>query len=103
MKVLGTAMRPRASYGEDEVFIVEISLLEIQKIANKAGYRDWSSDDTKKLLRPGMEYPIDEGYDFRGEIVDAVKKMTEAHTRFAASATTMARFAGLIQQQEPQA
>ncbi len=102
MKVL--ASRSDRGYGsEPDTFIVEISLYEIQKVANKAGYREWATDDTKKLLSPGMEYDIAAGYDFRGAIVKAANDMTKAHESFAAATTTMTNFTRLIETQEKSA
>ena len=103
MKILASRS-DRAYSSEPDTFIVEISLAEIQKVANKAGYRDWTSDDTKKLLAPGRDYEIAAGYDFRGEIVSATRAMTEGFAKFAAAAETMTRFASLVHQldHEPQ-
>lgn len=102
MKILGS--RTSRAYGnEPDTFIVEISLLEIQKVANKAGYQRWTGECTKKLLAPGSEYDIAAGHDFRGEIVEAAKAMATGHEKFAAATETMTRFVGLIQQQEPTA
>ena len=77
-------------YGREQVFIVEITMDEIAKVANKSAYRD--SDSLRKMLQPGMDYPISEGYDFKQEIGVAVSHMTEAHKKFAAATTTMTRF-----------
>lgn len=103
MKIL--ASRTDRPYGGNtpDTFIVEISLAEIQKVANKAGYSDWKDDDTKKLLKAGAEYDIAAGYDFRGDIVAATRAMSEGHAKFAAATETMTRFVGLIQSQETQA
>ncbi|CAA2366798.1 hypothetical protein [Xanthomonas phage Olaya] len=89
MKVLGVANR-RVNYRDEEVFIVEITLDEIAKVANKSAYRD--GKELAKLLQPGMDYPIAEGYNFRQEIVSACTAMTEAHKKFAVATTTMTGF-----------
>jgi hypothetical protein len=100
MKII--ASRTDRAYGsEPDTFIVEISLLEIQKVANKAGYQSWRDEDTKKLLAPGKEYDIAAGYDFRSEIVQATKAMASGFEMFTKAAGTMHRFVNLIQQQEP--
>lgn len=97
MKVLGTAERQRTQgYGKEQVFIVEITMDEIAKVANKSAYRD--GDSLSKMLQPGMDYPISEGYDFKQEIVVAVSHMTEAHKKFAAATTTMTRFVRTLPQ-----
>lgn len=90
MKILGVN---KIAY-KDPTYIVEITLDEIKKVANKSAYRE--GDGIEKLLEPGSDYPIAEGYDFRKEIVDALNRMTEAHKAFAAASVTMARFAALI-------
>lgn len=98
MKIL--ASRADGPYSSTpDTFIVEISLDEIKKVANKAGYRDWSDENTKKLLAPGNDYPIAEGYDFRRDIVNATQKMGDAYSEFAKAAPTMHRFVALIGQQ----
>lgn len=99
MKIL--ASRSDRGYSSSpDTFIVEISLAEIQKVAGKAGYRDWSDDDTRKLLAPGNDYPIAEGHDFLRDIVAATDKMRSAYAEFAKAVPTMHRFVALIGQQQ---
>ena len=102
MKILGSSVA--RSYGSTpDTFIVEISLEEIQKVANKAGYSAWKDEDTKKLLSPGMEYDIAAGFDYSQKILEATRAMTAAHEKFAAAAETMTRFVGFIQPKESNA
>lgn len=99
MKIIAT--RTDRQYGSTpDTFIVEISLAEIQKVAQKAGYKEWGDDDTRKLLAPGCEYDIAAGYDFRADILNATSAMSEGLKKFGAATNTMQRFVGLIQQQE---
>lgn len=93
MKILGHNGR---DYTAPDTFICEISLDEIRKVTNKASYKDWSNDEVKKLLAVGVDYPISEGYDFRGEITAAVRAMTSAYESFSKASQTMAQFAALM-------
>ena len=95
MKVLGIASE---GYNK-KVFICEVSSSEIAKIADKAGYRDTNPADS---LKPGDEYPIDQGYDFRAEIVAATKDMERAYASFQKAAGTMTRFAVMVSEAEAQ-
>lgn len=102
MKIIAT--RTDSQYGNlPDTFIVEISIAEIQKVANKAGYKQWFDEDTKKLLAPGCEYDIAAGYDFRADIVSATNAMADGLKKFGIATNTMQRFVGLIQQQEQSA
>lgn len=91
MKVLGITETDGGYYTKKRAYIVQITHDELAKVADKAGYRD----DFKEL-KPGDDYPIDEGHDFRREITEAVKHMQAAHEKFGAAASTMTRFASLI-------
>lgn len=94
MKILGISEIPSPSgYGTQEAYIVQITRTELMKVANKASYRD---DDAFPRLKAGQEYQIAEGYDFRGEIVQACKAMVEAHEKFAQATQTMTRFVRLL-------
>lgn len=106
MKILGSAERKvgESYYNKETFFIVEISFGEIRRVSNKSGYR--SEDDDKKLmaqLQPGMDFPIDEGHDFRKDIVEAVDAMRKAHEKCAPVATAMAAFANLIHTKDTEA
>ncbi len=90
MKVLGIT-EVGAQYSKERAYIVQITHTELRKVADKAAYHDKFEE-----LKPGEEYPIGEGHDFRKEIVDAVRQMKDAHEKFASAAATMARFASLI-------
>jgi len=91
MNVLGlTEVSSASGYSKDRAYIVQITHDEICKIANKSAYHK-----EIKELHVGQEYPIADGYDFRREIIDAVKQMQVAHEKFAAAAATMTRFAKL--------
>jgi hypothetical protein len=90
MKVLGITEGGEGYYKE-RAYIVQITHDEICKVANKSAYHKEIKD-----LQLGEEYPIADGYDFRKEIVEAVRQMQSAHERFAAAAATMTRFAKLV-------
>lgn len=48
-----------------------------------------------------MDYPITEGYDFRGEIATAVRDMTKAYASFQQASQTMVKFVSLMAEQAP--
>lgn len=62
MKILGVSDGP---YPKGKTYICEISTTELRKVMDKAGYRD---DESLDKLKPGTDFPIDEGYDFRAAI-----------------------------------
>ena len=102
MKIIAT--RNDSGYGhEPDTFIVEISIHEIKKIADKSGYQQWPGDETKKLLAPGATYDISAGYDFRNDILTATSAMKAGHEKFMLASKTMAAFVSLTQPKEPQA
>jgi hypothetical protein len=95
MRILG--VKP-ARYGSDaEAYIVDVSVEELRKVANKAGFRD---DETLAKLKVGDEYPLGEGHDFRRDIVNAAQRMETAYTDFVKAVPTMQRFVGLVAQQQ---
>lgn len=93
MKILGVN---EGGYGREKTYIVEISVAELRKVANKAGYRD--GNEIEKL-EAGQEHPIAEGYDFLRDIVNAAARMESAYADFVKAVPTMQRFVGLIAQQ----
>lgn len=93
MRILGVN---EGGYQHEKTYIVEVSVSELRKVANKAGYRD--GDELEKL-KPGQEYPLGEGYDFRADIVRATQQMQAAYEDFHKAVPTMTRFAGLVGQQ----
>ncbi len=94
MKILGTN---EGRYASDRTYIAEITVGELAKVANKAGFRD---DEELQKLKPGQEYPLGEGYDFRRDIVQAAARMEAAYTEFVKAVPTMQRFVGLVAQQK---
>lgn len=97
MRILGVS---EGGYPLGKTYIVEVSVDELKKVANKAGYRQ--GDELEKL-KPGQDYPLAEGYDFRADIVRATEQMQAAYKAFSKAVPAMTRFAGLIAQQEPAA
>jgi|SRR5690606_833263 len=95
MKILG--VNKSSSYTTPTAYIVEISVEELAKVANKAGYRESGQFAD---LKPGTEYPIAEGYDFLRDIIAATQKMESAYNEFVKAAPTMHRFVALISQQQ---
>lgn len=83
MKIIG-------SQGGD-VFIATVTRTEIEKLHDKY-YAKPSLPDTKV----GDEYDLSAGYDFRGEIKQACKDMTEAVKRFQCAQKAMTRFAAMV-------
>lgn len=94
MKILG--VNKSSNYTTPTAYIVEISVEELAKVANKAGYRESGQFAD---LKPGTEYPIAEGYDFRRDIINAAEQMERAYAAFVKAVPTMQRFVALINQQ----
>ena len=95
MKVIGTT---EVSEGDRKqpAYVAIITHDELRKVANKASY----GDKEKIVVKVGDEYPIAEGYDFRGELLQAIKAMQDAYAKFAAVAPVAAQFAGIAIQKE---
>lgn len=93
MRILGVN---EGSYRSERTYIVEISVDELKKVANKAGYRE--GEEIEKL-KAGEEYPIAEGYDFRRDIINAAEQMERAYAAFVKAVPTMQKFVALINQQ----
>lgn len=94
MRVLGITEEPD-SYGTRPAYVVQVTEDELKKVANKAGYRD-----EFPKLKPGQDYPLAEGYDFRAEIVEATRRMQGAYEQFVKASQTMTRFAAMVAEQE---
>lgn len=73
------------------VFIATVTRSEIEKLHDKY-YANPSLPETKV----GIEYDLSAGYDFRGEIKQACKEMTDAMTRFKRAQEAMTRFASMV-------
>ena len=95
MKVIGTT-EVGESYHKQQAYVAIITHSELQKVADKARY----NDSEKIVVKVGDDYPIAEGHDFRGELLQAIKAMQEAYTKFAAVAPVAAQFAGIATQKE---
>lgn len=87
MKVLGTNKE-----SSDTVYIVEIKHSEICKVFNKS---HWDSNSRLSELKINQEFNISDGYDFRGEILSAIKSMDNSYSLFASASKSMQMFAGL--------
>lgn len=92
MKILGIS-EVKNGHSSEVAYIVEITRNEICKVANKATYRE---KDGIPYFKVGDTYPIDEGYNFREEIITATNAMIEAHAKFAKASQTMAHFVRLL-------
>lgn len=89
MKIIGTT-EIGDGYAKQQAYVAIISHAEMQRVADKARH-----DAEKIVVKVGDDYPIAEGYDFRSELLQAIKAMQEAYTKFAKVAPVAARFAGL--------
>ena len=78
-------------YSKQKAYVAIVTHHELQKVADKAGYNDKLSD-----LKVGQDHPLSEGYDFRNQLTDAIKKMEEAYKAFAKIAPIAAQFAGIV-------
>lgn len=96
MKVLGIT-ETGSGYNKARAYIVQITHDEICAVANKSAYRKEIAE-----LKIGDDYPISEGFDFRREIVEAMKAIQSAHEKFAHATATMTRFAALAIPREEQ-
>lgn len=94
MKVLGTTTVGEG-YATKPAYIVVVTEYELQLVANKAGYRE----EIPKL-KPGDDYPLAEGYNFRADIRKAVDDMTTAYSSFQKASQTMTSFAALISERD---
>lgn len=94
MKIIGLT-EVGEGYDRRKAYIAIIEHDELAKVANKARYGEKVAE-----LKVGDEYPIAEGYDFRNELLGAIKAMQEAYAKFAKVAPTAARFAGLVLAEE---
>lgn len=94
MKIIGLT-EAGEGYGKRKAYIAIIEHAELNKVANKARHGEQVAE-----LKVGDEYPIAEGYDFRNELLSAIKAMQEAYAKFAKVAPTAAQFAGLVLTEE---
>ena len=98
MKIIGTT-KVGEGYGAQDAFIAIITVAELQKVADKASYND------KSFVAPkvGDDYDISAGHNFRRELSDAIKAMSEAYTKFSRVAPLAAQFAGVVAAKESDA
>ena len=96
MKIIGTT-EVGEGYSKAKAYVAIITHAELQRVADKAGY---GAQEIKVAV--GDDYPIAEGHDFRAELMQAIKAMQEAYTKFAKVAPVAARFAGLTISSEEQ-
>lgn len=89
MKIIGTT-EVGEGYGKSQAYVAIITHAELQRVADKTRH-----DSEKIVVKVGDDYPIAEGHDFRSELMQAIKAMQEAYTKFAKVAPVAARFAGL--------
>lgn len=73
------------------VFIATVTRCEIEKLHDK-----YYSKPSMPETNIGDEYDLSAGYDFRGEIKQACKDMTEAVARFKRAQDAMTRFASMV-------
>ncbi len=90
MRILGVSEGP---YPKGKTYICEISVSELRKVMDKAGYRD--GDELEKL-KAGTDFPIDEGFDFRSAILAASLQMKEGYDAFVKAVPVMTQFASLV-------
>ena len=87
MKVIGTTKE-----GYQNAYIAIVTHDELCAVMNKSNYRD----NTLPELKPGQDFDLKQGYDFRREITDATRQMTAAYEKFAKVAPIAAEFAGIV-------
>lgn len=90
MKILGVS---EAAYPKVKTYICEISVNELRKVMDKAGYRDGGELEN---LKAGTDFPIDEGFDFRAAILGASRQMKEGYDAFVKAVPVMTQFASLV-------
>lgn len=86
MKIIGKQGR--------DTFIAIVTKVELEKVSDKC-YGKLGEVDV------GDDYPIGEGYDFRGDIQSACSKMESAMQAFGAAQDTLRRFAVMVSQLPP--
>ena len=89
MKIIGTT-EIGEGYLKQQAYVAIISHGELQKVANKAHH-----NAEKIAVKVGDDYPISEGHDFRSELMQAIKAMQEAYTKFSSVAHVASQFAGI--------
>lgn len=83
MKVLGN--------GKGDTYLCEISHGELEKLTDQYYGK-------MKPLKIGDEMDLGAGYDFRADIRDVCRQMTNAETSFARAQNTLRRFAMMVTQ-----
>lgn len=73
------------------VFIATVTRAEIEKLHDK-----YYAKDALPKTYVGSEYDLSAGYDFRGEIKQACKEMSDAMKQFKRAQDAMTRFASMI-------
>jgi len=76
-----------------KAYIAIVTHDELCAVMNKATYGD---RDRLPDLKTGDTFNLAQGYNFRAEITEATRKMTEAYERFAKVAPIAAEFAGIV-------
>ena len=94
MKIIGTT-EVGEGYRKEKAFVAIISLNELQKVADKSRYS--AERDNFPAPNVGDDYPIAEGYDFRNELLAAIKAMDEGYKQFAKVAPIAAKFLGVTE------
>lgn len=89
MKIIGTT-EVGEGYSKRKAYVAIIEHAELQRVADKAGY-----GATEIKVNVGDDYPIDQGHNFRGELLQAMKAMQEAYVKFAKVAPIAAQFSGI--------
>lgn len=96
MKIIGIT-EIGEGYHKREAYIAIVSRDELKAVADKARYTE---NDTFPKLKVGDEHDIAAGHNFRGEIVQAIKDMDTAYTKFAKVAPLAAQFLGIVREKE---
>lgn len=89
MKIIGTT-EVGEGYSKLPAYVCIITHAELQRVADKARH-----DSERIVVKVGDDYPIAEGYNFRGELLQAIKAMQDAYSKFAKVAPVAAQFAGI--------
>ena len=74
------------------VFIATVTRVEIEKLYDKYYTQHQAMPDTKV----GVEYDLSAGHDFRNEIRQVCREMTDAVTQFNRAQGALLRFASMM-------
>ena len=83
---------------DESTYIVEIGVEEIAKVFNNYSIRDTPAHP----LIVGKSIDLGKGFNFRNDIQEACRRMTETIEKFKSAQDTMMAFAKMVIEQEPE-